>query len=172
MARLDADLSRYQAQTSFDPLPPGDYLVTVFDTEIKQSKSGNNMVKVTLKVTDGPLAGRMIWDQYVLGNEVAMKRLKALAVAGKHPHPDFIKDTDELHGLKLGIRVKVEDKGDGYGPKNVITSFKALDGAPAVAPMAPAVPSAPQTAPAQQSFQAPPPAAAAPAAAGPKMPWD
>ena len=177
MARLDADLSKYQAQGSFDPLPPGDYTVTIYDTEIKQSRSGNNMVKVTLKVTDGALAGRMVWDQYVLGNEVAMKRLKSLAVAGKHPHPDFIRDTDELHGLNLGIRVKIEDKGDGYGPKNVIMSFKSIDGsAQASSPVSSQMAVPPQI---PQAAAAPiphaptmPPTQQAPVSSAPKMPWD
>lgn len=191
MAQINQDLSQVPAQQSYEPLPPGEYIVQVTDSAVVTTKTSHEpMLKISLTVADGPYQGRHLFDNFVLSNDVAKKRLKALAVSGCHPNPDFIRDSEELHGLYLKVAVKLETD-EKFGPKNKISSFKNLDGkspaAPAAAQAAPPAPPvahqpsltpapapmpAPAVAPAAPSF--PPPAAAqAPRpAAGPKMPWD
>lgn len=123
MAVLQMNLSGYEAQTGvFEPLPAGNYIVQITDSEVRESKAGNPMVKWEFTVVDGDFSGRKVWDNMTLNNEVSLKRLKSLAVAGGHPNPDYINDTEEMHGLFVKIRVKVEQQ-DGYGPQNNVSSF-------------------------------------------------
>jgi len=127
MALLNANLEGFQEQDDFSPVPPGEYLVTIVDSEVKSAKSsGNPMAVFTFEILGPTCRNRKLWDRFVLGNEVAMSRLKGLAKAVGHRNPNFIRDTEELHGLRCLVRVKIEEQ-DGYDPKNVVTSFKPLE---------------------------------------------
>lgn len=55
-----------EAGDAFNPLPEGEYAFIITDAEGKVSSSGNPMVRVSAKVTDGPHAGKAIKDFYVL----------------------------------------------------------------------------------------------------------
>lgn len=176
MAIINANLSNVKASGNFEPLPPGEYQVKIIDSDVITTKTGKPMLKIEMAVEDNGAAGfsahligRKIWEQFVLENEVAQSRLKGLASAAGHPHPDMIRDSEELHGLRLSLRVKIEND-EQYGPRNKITTFKpALFQSAAPAP-APQIPSAghvpPMTAPAFV-----PPAAASAAPSTPPMPW-
>lgn len=183
MAIINANLSNVKASGNFEPLPPGEYQVKIVDSDVVTTKSGKPMLKVEMTVEDNGasgfsahLIGRKIWEQFVLENEIARSRLKGMASAAGHPHPDMIRDSEELHGLRLGIRVKIEND-EQFGPRNKITTFKpiAFQSSPvpaqaAVPPMtAPAVPG--QPAPTTPALPAIPPAAMPQASAAPVMPW-
>ena len=178
MAIINANLSNVKASGNFEPLPPGEYQVKIVDSAVIATKTGKPMLKVEMAVEDNGAAGlsahligRKIWEQFVLENEVARSRLKGLAEAAGHRSPDMIKDSEELHGLRLAIRVKIEND-EQYGPRNKITTFKPTavqSAAPAPAPQThPAGHVPPMTAPA---FQPPTAAAAAAAPSNPPMPW-
>lgn len=124
MALLNQDLSQVQEQ-NFDPIPPGEYQVKVTDSSVVTTKKGDPMLKVTFNVDAGPLTDRKVFDNFLLGNSVAMSRLKSLAIAANHPHPDFLQDSEELHGLRLLIKVNVKEDPN-YPPKNNVTSFKKI----------------------------------------------
>ena len=160
MAQVNANLQDYKTQDGFDPLPPGWYPARIIDSEIKEGSKGN-YIRWTFEPIGFP--GR-IWDTMSLGNEVSMQRLKTLATCAGHRNPNFIADTEELHGLTCMIRLKIQ-KDEGYDPKNAITAFKPMGvttGTPAVpaaavnqAQPAPGIPAAPPAQPAK-----------------PRMPWD
>lgn len=166
MAHIGTDLSKTKAQESFEPVPPGEYVVQITDSGVVQTKTtGANMLKVTLSIAVGPFAGRKIFDNFVLGHDVAMSRLKSMAIAGQHPHPDFLNDSEELHGLSLMVKVKLTSDPN-YSPQNKIISFHAIKGAQA--PQATQAPSAPAPSfrmPAPQSVPPAAPVALAPAPA-------
>lgn len=157
MAQLNANLSKYEVQEDIKPLPPGEYTAKIVDSELKQGPSGS-YIRWTFQVIGYP---NRIWDTMSLGNEISLKRLKTLATVSGHPNPNFIADTEEMHGLECVIKIRVEEDPTGkYDPKNVITAFKkkADNGHPAI-PVPPAVAAAaarPQ----------------APATPRPKMPWE
>ena len=123
MADLNLNLSGVSAQSDYSPLPPGLYTVMVSDTGVVMTKATNvPMLKMSFEVVEGPFKSRMILDNFVLSNEIAQKRMKALALAGHHPHPDFIKSSEEFHGMVLQVKLKVEEK-PGFSASNKIISF-------------------------------------------------
>ena len=144
MAQLNANLTHYESETGFDVLAPGWYHARVVDSEIKQGDKGP-YINWTYEIVGHP---NRVWDIMSLGNEVSMKRLKAMAVCAGHPNPNFIADTEELHGKELMVRLKIEkDKNGQYEDKNKVSAFKPLaagkDNPPAAA--AAAQPAAAQT---------------------------
>jgi hypothetical protein len=174
MARIDANLEHYEEQTDFSPIPPGEYLVVVSDSAVRESKNGNMMAEFVFTVqTPAEYRNRRIWDRFVLGNDVAMSRLKTLAKVVGHKNPNFIRDTEELHGGVFVAKVKIDEKA-GYDPKNVVTSFKSAESFSAAQPkpFTQPPPQAPPSQPPQLPHQAPmmPPPAAASAPSPPSPP--
>ena len=157
MAELNVNLSNYDAREGFDPLPPGWYEAEIIDSEIRHGAKGA-YINWTFAVVGKP---NRIWDVMSLGNEISLQRLKTLATCCGHPNPNYISDTEELHGLKCQIRLKIEHDDTGqYEPKNKVTAFKPTNGKQQ--PSSPTV------------INPPNPSAPAPAepAQKPKMPWD
>jgi hypothetical protein len=158
MALINQNLTDVKEQQGV--IPAGEYRVSVFSSEVKQAKSsGAAMATFAFQLTgNAALNGLLIWDHFVLNNSVAQSRLKALAVAAGHPNPNFIKDTEELHGRTLLVRVTVT-KDDTYGEQNRITAFKKIKDASSAADATGA------------ALPPPPPSLAAAAPKG-KTPWD
>jgi hypothetical protein len=161
MALLNANLQGVQAQ-DFTPIPPGPYKSVIANSEVKESSKNNMMLKLTFMICDGgPHNGRQVFEQFVLSSPVAMSRLKSLALCAGHPNPDYIQDSEELHGLEVIINVKLEiDKTGQYEPKNKISSFKKPEGAAPIAPPSQAF----------AGLQAPPPVAPPPPVQQPALP--
>lgn len=53
----------------FTPLPAGQYTVRVESCEVKPTKTQKDMYAVTYVVTEGPHAGRKIWQNFVVSPE-------------------------------------------------------------------------------------------------------
>jgi hypothetical protein len=52
-----------------------------------------------------------------------------MAIACGHKNPNFIADTEELHGLQCMVKLKIEtDETGKYEPKNAISAFKPIEG--------------------------------------------
>lgn len=142
MTELNLDLSGVEAMDDFGPVPPGDYDITVANAEISYSRAGNRMAVLTFEIVGPTHAGRKIWEHFVLHNDVAKRRLKSLVQAGGLPNPNFIRNVEDLHGLRFVGRVAIEEQ-EGYSPKNTITHFKPIQGSRAA-------PASTKTAPTQQ----------------------
>jgi hypothetical protein len=125
MAQLNANLANVDGQIGFEILPAGWYRLRVANSEIKEGPKGN-YISWNFEVVGKP---NKIWDIMSLGNEISMQRLKGMAIACGHKNPNFIADTEELHGLEcMGkIKIKKDDSGE-YEPKNVISAFKPIEG--------------------------------------------
>jgi len=128
MAELNINLSQTETQDTFKPIPPGWYISTIIDSEIKQGAKGA-YIRWTFEVDNFP---NKVWEIMSLNNEgeaVGLKKLKTLAVVSGHPDPNFIRDTEEFHGKRCQIRLKIEEDPTGaYDPKNKIAGFKPMNG--------------------------------------------
>ncbi len=123
MAQLDKDLTDYEESSDFELLPPGWYEARVADSEIKEGPKGD-YINWTFEIIGHPA---MVWDIMSLGNDISMRRLKSLAVCAGHSNPNYIADTEELHGKELLVKLKIEkDKTGEYADKNRISAFKPM----------------------------------------------
>jgi hypothetical protein len=124
MAELNIGLSNVEAQESLKPLAPGWYEAEITDSELKQGAKGT-YIRWTFDIIGHP---NKVWEIMSLnpdGEAVGLKKLKTLAVVSGHPDPNFIRDTDEFHGKRCQVRLKIEEDATGaYEPKNKISAFK------------------------------------------------
>ena len=122
MTQVNQDLSNYSEQIGFDCLPAGWYEATVIDSEIKEGPKGP-YINWTFEIIGHP---NRVWDVMSLSSDVSLQRLKTLAKCAGHSNPNYIADTEELHGLSCMVRLKIE-RSEEYDDKNRITAFKPIE---------------------------------------------
>lgn len=170
MALLNLDLVDYDPiNCDPAPVPPGDYEVLIVDSRLRQSLalsseadafSGQQSMGVdhpgslshrwliTVEfefVVLGPVCrGAKLRDSFTLSKDASMRRMKTLVVAAQCPNTDFIRDTEELHGLRCRARVERVNEPRPSGCKNVISGymrsgkrFPLRGSAPGASPFAP-----------------------------------
>ena len=145
MALLGVDLSGLKEQEGFSVLPPGEYDVQVEDSKEDLGPKGR-YIQMTFQVIGHP--GK-VWETFSVNSEFAMSRMKTLAKCAGHPNPSGMRDTAELHGKMVRVKLKIEhDETGKYDDKNRISAFLApKNGAVGATPCAPIAPAAPAQAP-------------------------
>lgn len=133
MAQLNKDLSGYDIQVGFAVRPPGWYPAKIVDSKIGQSSKAP-YIQFEFEIEDGK-PGR-VWEIMSLASTktkngstveaITMSKLKTLATCAGHRNPNFIADTEELHGLRCMVKLKIE-KNDTYGDQNKISAYQALE---------------------------------------------
>jgi hypothetical protein len=122
--QLNADLSNVEIQEGFDLLAPGWYVGEVFDSEIINSKtSGKPYIKWTWQIVGKP---NRVWNNMSIDHKISKEMLKTMAHCCGHRNPNYIADTEELHGKRCQIRIKIT-KSEGYDDKNEISNYKPLE---------------------------------------------
>lgn len=132
MVMLDFKTDEYAPDTSFEPLPPGDYPVYVRAVELKDTKNGTgSYLAVQLVVVDGTERGRTVYDNINVINtsptaqEIGRRHLAGLLAAVGRPGE---RDMSALVDLECVARVTVKDDPK-YGPKNRVARYLAASGA-------------------------------------------
>lgn len=156
MAFLQFNAAQVEPQkTNFDPIPAGNYVAQVVESDIKPTKSGQAL-NLTLEILDGPCRNRKVWARLNIKNDSAQAQQIAQAQLSALCHAIGVinlTDTQQLHGKPVRIRVKVRPAEGTYAASNDVTGFEAVPGG--------AVPSQ-TTQPFQAAATAPAPAQAAP----------
>lgn len=152
---FDANSVQPDEGRDFSPMPAGAYAVEVSSAEVKDLASGNGTgLKLELTVIDPEqYARRKVWANLNIrhsntqAESIGQAQLSALCHAVGVP---VLKDSDQLFGKILRVRLKVVPAKDGYQAKNEVTAFEAMNASqqpgPAVsrpAANAPAAPAAP-----------------------------
>lgn len=126
---------------SFEPLPAGDYLMQVIESDIKPTKTGGEQLVLTLEVIDGPFSNRRVWDRLNIKNQnadaqrIAQRALADLCLA---VGVTSLRQTETLHFKPFTGRLMIKaDKTGQYGPSNSVR-YKAKGGAVPVGKAAPA----------------------------------
>jgi hypothetical protein len=119
----------------FEPLPAGDYLCQILESDVAKTKAGDGeILKLTLEVVDGPYERRRIFENLNIRNPnpnaqgIAQRALADLCQACGL---GIIRDSEELHFKPFVAKVAIEtDKTGQYEPKNRVKRFKPARGAP------------------------------------------
>lgn len=158
MAFLDQEFDASTVEITggqYDPLPAGWYTAKITDADLKTTKAGNGQyIAVRYDVTGPTHQGRVVWGNLNIKNpnpkaeEIGRQQLAELMAAIGLAK---VRDTDELIGGELSIKLKVR-QSEQYGDSNDVQGYRSISGSAAPQPMASAAP-----------------AAAAPSAA--KAPW-
>lgn len=115
---------------SFDLIPAGWYAATVTGAESRDTKSGTGKyLRVEFTLADP--AGRKVWSNYNVKNDNPAAETigrQQLAEVVRAIGKKTIRDTDELLGCVLSVKIKIRDAANGYEASNEVAAAKALDG--------------------------------------------
>ncbi len=134
-----ANLNGFNAQevdpaVGFDPIPAGNYLAVITETEMKPTKAGGGKyLQLTFQILEGEFKGRLVWARLNLENanattvKIARAELSAICRAVGVMAP---KDSVELQNLPLVIKVGCKKRQDTGELTNVLKGYERK-GAPA-----------------------------------------
>lgn len=132
------DATEVAPSKGFEPIPVGDYVAMITDSEEKQNNKGTgSYVNLTIEIVDGEYKGRKLWELLNLNNpnaeavNIARATLSAICRAVGVLKP---RDTVDLHNIPMSIRVGMKKDSQTGEMKNRITSFKSRVDASAIAP--------------------------------------
>ena len=96
----------------FDPIPEGDYDLTIIKAEEKKTKSGDNMVNITTEVVGGEYEGRKVFHNVVFlpkDHRAAGMSKHFLKVIGQ-PFEGVVEvDPEAWEGAEFRAHVKIVD---------------------------------------------------------------
>ena len=120
--------------SEFTPLPAGDYLVQIIESEVKPTKSGEGkQLVLTFEVLDGECQNRRVWERLNISNPSAQAQSiaqRALADLYTAVGLATVNDSEELHFKPLIVRLKIKDDGGDFGPQNRISRYLPAGGQP------------------------------------------
>lgn len=154
------DSNDYEPNVPFELIPAGTYVMRIVGSEIKQAKSdaSASYLKFEMEMDENhhpDMAGRKVWDNLNLWNanaktvQIANATLSAICRAAGKP---IIRDTEELHGSVLLVKISVKPAEGQFEAQNRVRGYLPLDGGTTAA--APAAQAAKTTgAPAKAAWQ-------------------
>ena len=116
-----------EMESNFKPLAPGYYNFEVKDAEETVSKSGNEMIKLTLKVWDNKGKEYTLYD-YLLSSANMMWKLKHFCDSCELA--EIYENGELTDSACIGKCGKVEtdiEKQEGYGPRAKVKDY-VIDG--------------------------------------------
>ena len=166
-----------QYQNTYEPIPAGDYLVTISESSIDTADDGSQKVKITMEVMQPvELYGRKAFASFTLEHanpkyvEIGRKILANVCRAVGVMAP---RETEELHGIPFYVRLVVEQWDDGSLHNEAKAYWSTQSQAPPQpkpkAAKAQAGPSTQYQPPAPPAWQ--PPTAPQQRAQAPQQPW-
>lgn len=128
----------------YEPVPVGDYLVSMNRIEEKATSKGGKMLRTSFKIEEGDYENRLIFESFLIegsprGVEVSLDRLnkylQALGVAaGLDGIGNDLSKLDNFTGSKFiaGLKIKQDNEYVNKAgitvnpsPRNAVASFKA-----------------------------------------------
>lgn len=154
---MQFDNDELNSSTDFTPVPAGNYVAQIINSEIKENKTGGNRLSLTFQILDGDYANRLIFQNINLQHanpEVGRIGRQQLAQICHAIGRTGVGDSSDLHNQPMQIRVRIkEDKTGQYEPQNEIKGYAALQGITPVASTRSATTPAQTTRPAQSTTQ-------------------
>ncbi|GAB6184579.1 DUF669 domain-containing protein [Thermopirellula anaerolimosa] len=125
------DASQVEPTTTFDPIPAGKYLAMITASEMKPNKAGTgSYLELVFTILEGEYKGRQLWARLNLDNpnelavKIARAELSAICRATGVLTP---RDSCELHGVPLTVRVTCKRRRDTDEVVNVIKGYEKRD---------------------------------------------
>ena len=159
MALLGTDFAHAfqtaSADIDYKPIPEGDYSLKISGAEMKATRSGGSLLKLSIEVLGPSYAGRKFFQNYNIrcasaeAERIGIQQLKMLwQASGGNGTPT---DTDQFVGRVFRAKVGIENsKDDRYGPQNRIQRYYPVEQA-----TMPAMASNPVAAPMPEAATAP-----------------
>ena len=132
MANLQGfDANTVEPQQDYQPLPAGQYVAVITDSEMKPTKSGTgNYLQLTFQIVEGEYANRLLWVRLNLDNpnatavQIARRELSSICRSVGVLVPT---DSADLHNLPCMIHVRVKRRSDTGELQNEIKGYSKKD---------------------------------------------
>lgn len=128
---FDFDARTIETTDTFELLPSAWYKAFIEDVTIMPTKKRDgNYMMIKFKVLEGKHKNRVVFTNLNIDNpnqktvEIAQKNLASLC---KCVELFVIKDTDQLIGKQLQIKIGVTEGRDGYEPRNDVKGYKKFE---------------------------------------------
>lgn len=126
MAYLQFNASNVAPMDDFTPVPAGQYIAAIRESEIAFTKSGTGkMLKLIWIIMDGEFKGRLIFDRINIENqnpkatEIGQRQLASICHATNILN---LQDTQQLHGFPCMLSVVIKTQ-EGYDPQNEVKHY-------------------------------------------------
>lgn len=128
------DASKVDPFVEFQPIPAGDYLGALVESELKEAKqnNANKYINAKFQIIDGPHKGVHVWEIFNLVNAndqavaIAQAKLSSLCRAVGVLQP---RSTADLYNKPVVLKLTVEERSDKKGSyNNKIADFKPAGG--------------------------------------------
>jgi len=106
----------------------GWHSVRIFGVELKESKAGNRMLNIQLKIEGGPWDKRSLFDHLMLETDAIWRTRQVLEVLGLMEKDDvrISIDTEDFIGLECEVRTVNEEYEGQLRPR--IKNYRAVTG--------------------------------------------
>lgn len=107
---------------SGEPIPAGEYVVIIAESEVKTAKSGNNYLSMKFQVADGPHSGRVFFSNFNLWHEKEeVRKISEGQLSGicRALNRSGAQDSAELHDQPFYVRVSVKPDANGEMRNNL-----------------------------------------------------
>lgn len=122
------NLNEVEEDRGFELIPRGKYPAVVNEFEFTESSSGNPMIAVQFKITEGEFEGRVLFDYWVLagkGAEFGLGKLKKFLtrvcpeVDISAFNPEAFAESGDAIGREciVSVRIQTQKKGEYKGEK-------------------------------------------------------
>jgi hypothetical protein len=127
------DLVQGDSPKEFTPLPDGWYDARIMGAELRTTKSNTGRyIAVRYDIIGGDYSGRVIFGNVTINNKsaaaegIGRKQLSQIAMAGGMTA--LPKDSDELVGMDLKIKVTIRAATEQWPASNDVKDWKPMDG--------------------------------------------
>ena len=115
MTELNFNAEEVAPAGSFEPVPPGDYLMQIVESEMRETRAGNGRyLRLVLEGLEGAAKGRKFFDNLNLENpnpqtvQIAERRLSSICYAVGVLEPTA---SEQLHFRPMRVSVRVRLAG-------------------------------------------------------------
>jgi hypothetical protein len=115
MAQFGFDATSVAPSAPMELIPPGKYVAHIIASEMKDTSTGGQYLKLEHEILDGPHAKRRLWNNLNLVNsnattvEIAQRQLSAICHAIGVLK---VSDSEQLHFKPLLVTVKIRPAGN------------------------------------------------------------
>ena len=125
------DPSQHQDMRDFSPVPPGEYIAKITNSEMKDTSTGGEMLVLNFEIAAGEYMGKGFVTRLNLinknpttvkiANEELATIIRACALGA-------ITDSEQLHGIAMVAKLKLVPANNNYAPKNEATNYSSAAG--------------------------------------------
>ena len=133
MAQINFNANEVEPTAGFEPLPAGDYVAAIVQSEMKATKAGDGQyLQLNWQVLEGEYKNRIVFDRLNLHNrnetavKIAQGTLSAICRAVGVMTPQ---DSSQLHDIPCRVKVRLTRDQNGDLTNNEIVKYEPIGGA-------------------------------------------